>query len=364
MVRKSVGYVELEWTCPRCGNENPGPRKFCNGCGGPQPEDVEFHQAAQRKLLTDNDQIKQAKAGPDVHCPYCHARNPDGVGFCGACGGDLNQAQVRASGQVLGAFKPDPEREIACTACGTLNLSSARECAGCGISLAETRQPTPAAPRTTSPMPTTTGRKLPGWIVILGGIACVASAIFIFSLLTRTDELIGTVTGFNWRREQTIEVLGPVRQEGWIDQIPAGAELGGCSQTLRETSDRPAANSVEVCGTPYTVDQGTGYGEVVQDCVYEVYDDWCTYTESAWTVFDTLTITGTDLNLSWPETALQEGQRLGDRSAEYNVTFESNGEKYNYETTDEVIFRTFEIGSKWLLTVNSFGAIVSLEPAQ
>lgn len=365
MARKTVGYVELEWTCPRCGNENPGPRKFCNGCGGPQPEDIEFHQSAQRKLLTDAEKIKEAQAGPDVHCPYCHARNPAGVGFCGACGGDLNQAQARTSGQVLGAFKSDPERQIACTACGTLNLNSARECAGCGISLAEARQPasTPSVPAS-RPAGRAAGRKLPGWLVILGGVACLAAAVFIISLLTRTDEFIGTVSSYSWRREQAIEALGPVPGEGWIDQVPAGAELGNCSQSLRDTSDQPSTNSIEVCGTPYTVDQGTGYGEVVQDCVYENYDDWCTYTETAWGVSDTLTAAGSDLSPYWPEPTLQEGQRLGERSAEYFVEFVGDKKTYSYETNDESTYRSFELGSNWLLTVNSFGAVVSLEPAQ
>lgn len=362
MARKTVGYVELEWTCPRCGNENPGPRKFCNGCGGPQPEDVAFHQPAQRKLISDADQIKQAQSGPDVHCPYCQARNPSGVAYCGACGGDLSQAKARSSGQVMGAFQVDPDREVVCPACGTLNFSSARECAGCGRSLAEIRKP--AAPVSEPPARNIPDKKLPGWIVIIGGLGCLAAAVFIISLLTRTEEIIGTVSGVNWRHEQTIEVLGPVESEAWRDEVPSEGELGSCTQDLRETKSEPVSDSVEVCGTPYTVDAGSGYGEVVQDCVYEVYDDWCTYTETGWTFFETLTLTGTDLNPAWPEPVLTADQRFGDRQAEYDVAFESEGEIYHYEPADDNAFRQFQVGTKWLLAVNGLGAVVSLEPAQ
>jgi hypothetical protein len=29
MAEKELGYVELEWRCPSCGNRNPGSAKKC-----------------------------------------------------------------------------------------------------------------------------------------------------------------------------------------------------------------------------------------------------------------------------------------------------------------------------------------------
>ena len=107
MARKTIGYVELEWTCPRCHNRNPGTNQFCNGCGGPMPEDVEFEQPLEEKLLKDTEKIARAKAGPDRHCPYCEARNRGDVKFCGGCGGDLSDAAIRKAGHVLGAHRHD-----------------------------------------------------------------------------------------------------------------------------------------------------------------------------------------------------------------------------------------------------------------
>ena len=64
MAKKSLGYTELEWTCPFCGTRNPGTAKKCTSCHAPQPTDVQFEQAAEDKLITDEDKIARAKAGP------------------------------------------------------------------------------------------------------------------------------------------------------------------------------------------------------------------------------------------------------------------------------------------------------------
>ncbi len=108
MTKKTVGYVKMLWSCPRCATRNPGPQKFCNGCGAPQPSDVPFEQAPEEKLLTDAAEIALAKAGPDVHCPYCNGRNAGNAKFCGACGGDLAGAKARQAGVVAGAFRSQP----------------------------------------------------------------------------------------------------------------------------------------------------------------------------------------------------------------------------------------------------------------
>ena len=144
MTRKTVGYVELVWTCPRCSTKNPGPQKFCNGCGGPQPDNVQFEQAAQEKLLTDASAISRAKAGPDIHCPYCSARNPAGVKFCGSCGGNLAEGLARQKGRVVGAFRSGPAPKVKCPACGTENVADAGRCSNCGSPLPGTSRETPS----------------------------------------------------------------------------------------------------------------------------------------------------------------------------------------------------------------------------
>lgn len=360
MVKKTVGYVKLEWTCPRCGTRNPGPNKFCTGCGAPQPKDIQFEQASQEKLIEDEAELARAKAGPDVHCPYCGSRNPAGAKFCGACGGDLAGAQARQAGRVVGAFQPGPAAPIICPSCGTQNPGDALACSSCGTSLTRSR---PAEPAPAASPAGGTRRSLPVIGIVLGGIVLCVLAIAGVVLLGRTNDLQGRVQDTRWTRSIVIEELGPVQLGDWQDELPSDAQSATCSLKYRTSSDEPAAVSTEVCGTPYTVDTGGGYGEVVQDCTYEVYDQWCEYTTNEWHTIDTTTASGSDLSPYWPELTLSDSQRSGEESETYEVTFQTPQGVYDYTPTDIAEYSQFQTGSEWILRVNGLGAIISVEPA-
>jgi hypothetical protein len=120
---------------------------------------------------------------------------------------------------------------------------------------------------------------------------------------------------------------------------------------------------VEICGTPYTVDTGGGSGEVVQDCQYEVYDEWCSYSALDWQIVDTATVSGMDLSPFWPEVALGEGEEYGEGEEQYQVVFATEDGLIRYEPGDASEFAQFEVGSLWLLDVNALGAILGIEPA-
>ncbi|MEZ4646495.1 MAG: zinc finger protein [Chloroflexota bacterium] len=354
MAKKQLGYVELEWTCPHCGYKNPGSVTVCNSCGAPQPENVQFEQPAQENLITDEQKLQQAKAGPDIHCPYCGTRNPAGSTVCSQCGGDLTDAAARDSGKTVGAHRDQPAPEIPCPACGTMNPANAHRCAQCGSSLA-TPQAAPAPARVPQ-------RKTPTWIFAVIGLvilACVAFAI----LSLRTEEVIGTVNALSWERTIGIEELRPVEHSAWYDDVPGNAILGSCQEKVRGTQDNPAPNSVEVCGTPYTVDEGSGFGQVVQDCYYEVYDDWCSYTVDEWLQVDEIRANGSNPNPTWPQLQLSGGQREGKRDENYEIVFDTDGRSYTYSTSNEETFLQCDPGSEWILNVNTFNAVVSIEPS-
>lgn len=363
MAKKTVGFVELIWTCPRCATKNPGPNKFCTACGAPQPENVTFEQAPDAKLITDAEKIALAKAGPDVHCPYCNARNPAGSKFCGACGGDQSAAKARASGGVVGAFSATtaPATPVVCPSCGTSNPGSASKCSNCGAQLAAPAAPPPLAAKAGADAP-----KLSKKTLAIGGVvgaALLSLCVCIAILSGRTKGVTATVVGVEWTRSVAIEAIAPIDREGWWDEIPSDAQQGSCTQKYRYTSDQPEANSREVCGTPYTVDTGTGIGEVVQECVYEVSDDWCSYTEMGWTAVDTATLRGQDLYPAWPSVSLASDQRYGDQQESYSVVFNADGHTYTITPGSESEFRRYQPGSAWVLNVNTFGSVVSVEPA-
>ena len=360
MVKKTLGYVELEWTCPRCGSRNPGPKKTCSGCGAPQPDDVKFEQAAQEELISDEEEIERAKAGPDVHCAYCGARNPAGAEKCTQCSADLTEATARDSGQMVGAHRDQPAPEVPCPACGTPNPAGAHECSQCGANLTRPEpQPEPEPRR-----PVTQGRSC-GPVVLIAGAALLIALVVLGIVLTRpSSDMTATVEDVSWTRTIPIMGLVPVTYEAWLDEIPPEAAVGACRQEVHHVQDEPAPNSQEVCGTPYTVDTGSGYGEVVQDCKYQVYEEWCEYAAEEWRAVDAVTLTGNDLNPRWPATQLAADQQAGEGEESYEVLFDTDGGAYTYTTSDPAEFAQFQDGSKWILKVNKLGAVVSIEPAR
>ncbi len=360
MVRKTVGYVELEWTCPNCGPKNSGFDQVCQSCGAAQPEDVQFQQAAEEELLTEEAQIGRAKAGPDVHCRFCGTRNEAGATDCRRCGADLVEGTARESGRVLGAHRDAPAKPVNCPSCGTANDPNASHCASCGASLALT----PTAPKPVAKPAAKRGMNR-GCLIGLGAlalIACIAGIVYLV-LASRTEATTGRVEAVEWTRSIAVEALLPAQHEDWLDEIPAGAPVGDCRSKLHHTSSEPVRGAEEVCGTPYTVDTGSGAGQVIQDCEYNVYADWCTYTVDEWQQVDTVTLNGSDLDPAWPQVTLGEGEREGTWSQEYEVIFASDGDRYTYSSDDEAEFLHYEPGSTWTLEVNTFGQVREVLPA-
>lgn len=331
MARKSLGFVPLIWQCPYCETKNPGPIKSCTSCGAPQPEDVEFLRVDEDEFnfIKDEALIRMAKAGPDIHCPYCGTRNPATAELCSKCGGELSVGgKARQTGQRVRA-------------------------------VGETQEPPPAP----VPEPKKKRSRLFSVFAIIALLAVIAGCIVAAMLLLRTDDVTASVEGVEWERRIAIQEYTTVTESDWRDEIPAGADLQSCTQEHRTTSDQPQPNATEVCGEEYVEDTGTGLGEVVQDCVYEVYDDYCDYTVMDWVVVETVTDSGQNLQPSWPDPTLSGDQRLGQREETYTIVFSGDGETYTYTTSDEGLFMMAEPGSRWELSVNTFGAVQSIEPA-
>lgn len=367
MARKSLGYTELEWTCPYCNGRNAGTAKFCMSCGAGQPDDVEFTQPAQEDLITDEEKIAAIAArGADIHCAYCETRNPGDAKFCQQCGADLAEGVRRESGAVLGAHRDDEAPDIKCPACGSMNPGDARRCSQCGQNLAAPApdpkpQPRPAA-QPKAPAPRRAG--VPVFAIIaVAFVGC--AAIFLFMTLFRSDEVVGTVQSAEWERTIVIEGLQETTYQTWADQIPDNAvAVGQCESRVQRTQAQPPANATyqEVCGTPYTIDTGSGFGEVVQDCTYEVYGDYCEYSVMEWSPLDTMVLTGAGFNPTWPALGtLSETQREGARSEEYVVVFSIDGDTKRYSPSSFERYSEFQPGSEWMLDLNPLGGIVNIE---
>jgi len=360
MARKKIGYVELQWECPNCGTINPGPVKVCKGCGAPQPEDVEFFQASRQELIQDEEKIKRASAGADIHCAYCGTRNPAGAASCSQCKADLSEGHQRKAGRVVGAFKSGPAQKVKCPHCGAENLETDSRCTQCGG-----RLPKPTAASSPDARTQAAVDRLPKAsrggsrsVLLILGLVLIASCAAIYFIFLRTTATAGTVVGLE--RVIDIEGMVPVEDEDWIDQIPNDAEDVSCNSKERSRSDTPVEGAKEECTEPETEDTGTGFGEVVAVCEYVVYDDYCTYTVLDWGVVETVSISGDDFNALWSDPDLAFGQRLGEEN--YKIYFSSDGEEYVYTTSDYDLFQQAEVGTEWELEINSIGGVQAINP--
>lgn len=363
MPQETLGYVEMEWSCKRCGTKNPGLQKTCKNCGAQMEAGQQFEKPAEGALVSDAEKLAVAKKGADVSCPFCGTRNQGDAKVCANCGGDLAKAEKREAGQVVGAHSSQPAAKVKCPACATENAPSASNCVSCGRPLGELAAPPPSPAAAPASAPAR-----PAWVlpVVAGVVAlCLCGFAFLLFQLVNTTDAAATVQAVRWERIIGIEARGPVEKDNWRDRIPADAEIQVCEARPRETRDAPDAGrrSEKVCGTPYQVDMGNGLSEVRQDCQYQIYDDYCSYTVLEWREVDTVVARGADLRPAWPAVQLQTGQREGPRREQYDVEFSGDGATYTYAPDDEAEFRRFEIGTRWTLKVNGLGAVTAAEPA-
>lgn len=325
------------------------------------PDDIQFELPAEQKLDTSEETAKRVAAGPDIHCPYCGARNPGDAKVCAQCGGDLTQGAKRAAGEVLGAFKTGPAPEVACPSCGAPNPASRTHCARCGSPL---RKPERAEEQPAEPPKA--GRGMPVKWILLGILLAAFACILVMCSLSRgAKESVGIVQDVKWVYTVQVQALAAVTREAWHDQAPSQGRLISCSQRVRRTVDEPVPGAREICGTPYVKDTGTGKGEVVQDCQYEVSEDWCKYTVDEWRVVATETASGHDLSPGWPALRLASGQREAGRAERYEVLFQIVDDgQFTYHPDDLDEFRQFDVGSEWIVTTNRLGGVTAVRPAE
>jgi ribosomal protein L40E len=186
MPQETVGFVNLEWTCKRCGSKNPGTTKICAGCGNVMSETDKFELPAQQELIKDEAVIAKAERGPDVTCKYCGARNAADAKNCSQCSADLTEATTRKAGEVLGAFSAEKKPDVKCPYCGAMNPATALKCSNCAGSLAQRPVDQPKAP----PPRRHRMNRLP---LLIGIGVLIVAAIVCGLLLFRTSDTAAAV---------------------------------------------------------------------------------------------------------------------------------------------------------------------------
>jgi ribosomal protein L40E len=356
--KRTVGYVQLEWTCPNCNSRNPGGVKTCQNCGAPQPENVQFERAVEEKLLRDEKAIQAAAAGPDIHCGFCGTRNPATATTCSQCGADLKEGQKRQAG---GELKPAAAPvTVVCTNCGAENKASDTMCQKCGSPLPRAQQPaapvsfsiptggsTPATPAAQTGKP---ARKT-NWLLI-GGIGaallvCCIAAIFIF--FVPSSSLQGTVADVHWQTYVPVQEEQEVRHTNEAGSPPGDAYDVSCRTETRQVCEQK------------TIDKGNGYGEVVEEC-HDESTDYCSYTVKEWQTIQTFTEQGSDLSPFYAQPSVSFGQRTGSSSEDLTVNFSTEKGQITYSPDSVMEFQQFQPGSVWTLKMNALGSVVGVEP--
>ncbi len=347
--KESQGFVELEWVCPNCDGRNKGSLKTCRNCGAPQPDNVQFQRAADEKIITDEKIAAAAKAGADVHCGFCGARNPAMAVACSQCGGDLKEGKARQAGKVLEAVAVI-SKVATCTNCGAENPSSERLCAKCGSPLPriEAQQSLAAQAQPASESISAQSKKKNG--LLFGGIGaavllCCAALLFMFVLPSKSVQ--GTATSLQWQTSVPVQEIQPVNYSHESGSAPSDAYNVSCQ-----------TEGKEVC-VDKTVDQGNGFAEVVKECRTEDAQ-YCDYTMDEWKTIQTYTLSGNDAFPVYDQPTLLNGQRLGDTSQDLTVTFSVNGGEKIYNPSSVSEFQQFEVGSVWTLKMNAMGGVLSV----
>lgn len=323
------------------------------------PENVKFEQPIKEEIISDQALIDEAKEGPDVFCGYCGSRNPAAAGSCSTCGADLNEGTKRSAGATYHTSDVVHSNTIRCNVCGVENDISNLTCASCGSPLQTTLKIEPDTPAQ-QPTPPKAGMGKGCMIAI---VLFVLAAIIGFFLMTSKKEARSVVVS-NTAWQTSIQVLGLIDKQAstWRDSIPGNSRIINCSERVRERSDTYVSGSEEVCEEPYYVDKGNGFSEKVQDCYYEIYDDYCTYAYQDWDVISVLSDQGNDVNPLIPKTSLTENQKLGDQFVSYSISFaDSTGKIYTYVPSSLEEYQQFDINDRYTIELNGFGSIVKME---
>lgn len=347
--RRTVGYVENQWTCPNCNSRNRGSLKTCENCGAPQPKDVKFELPSEQQLVKDEAALSAAQAGADIHCGFCGARNPATAVTCSQCGGDLKEGKARQAGQVMQA-PPPPPKVIKCNNCGTENPGTNSTCMQCGAALPKAQVVPPVAPQPLGGTVKPAAPKKPNWLLIGGILAFLAiCCIAVIAMLMPSRSVEATVTNVYWQTVVPVQEIQAVRYNDRRGNPPSDAYDESCRTDSREVCEQK------------TIDRGNGYSEVVEECHTET-DQFCSYTVDEWTTIQTYPLEGRDLRPVYASPDISSDQRLGDKTDEFTVTFSTDGGPETYSPGSLSEFQQFSIGSTWTLKMNALGGVVGVEP--
>lgn len=278
---------EMGWYCGTCKKLNRGRYKECQNCGKPKEGepfvDLPGEGEGIEWAVKDPELIKQAKAGSDWECSYCHSHQRRDSGECANCGSrqgdsrdhktkwddgtegpggegltELEEIRVVVKNRTFSSAEDilDAVREAEEEQEVENNLEAVR---GMGYRGRRRHKGTDSTPPTTVPTPPrpwqgrwwSRQRKVTAGVML--GVSLVGLLLF---LLFRTRIVDAAVTSTHWQYTVNVERYQIVRDEGFDESRPGDAfdvlPLGMRHHHYKQVQDGTRQESYtvqEACGT-------------------------------------------------------------------------------------------------------------------
>lgn len=342
---------EGKWTCPACGNTCRGRDVKCKGCG--QARDKVAFEYDENAAAVEGEDLAEAAGGADWVCAYCSTSNRAALAKCGQCGAAGGEGEKRVEEDV-----PPP-------------VAAAL-----------------AAPESSGFSPTVK------WLLgalVAGGLALCALFVGLVIMAGITHEEQLKVTSASWSRHIPIEQLAPVQESGW--DVPGGGRVLSSREELHHTDRVPSGTHQVQRSYTEKVQNGTrrvktgtknlgnGYfkdtyaNEPVYRTVQKtrmetetlyravpVFRRKYTYEIDRWTAGRSVDTSGSDTSPKWGDVKLSgPKEREGQRTEEYNVTFQGKGGTYSWKPK-AADFERLKLGESFKVEVNGLGNIERLMP--
>lgn len=415
---------EMGWYCGTCKKLNRGRYKECQNCGKPKERepfvDLPGEGESVEWAVKDPELVKQAKAGSDWECVYCHSHQRRDSGECAQCGARQGASRDQETKWDDGTVGPggeglteqeEIEREI------TKDREDFKREFKWNARVRKRKARIQAKPAPMKPAPKpapVVAAKRPRWSSrqkkigagILLGLSIIGLILF---LLFRTRIVDATVTSTQWTYSVMVERYQIKRDEGFsesrpgdaFDVMPMGMRhhhykkvqdgtrqesytvqeacgtrtiRGSCRTTpVRCTSNNNGFKSCSggdrVCDPDRTETKycsRTKYRTVPKYKDVSVEQMWYAWKVWRWVLNRTVTETGTDLKPFWPsEVKIGLNQNLGpeakqereQREAKFLTVFtDEDGDKHEYTPKSLAEYQSLPQGMHKRLKVSIAGS--------
>lgn len=345
------------WDCESCGKVgNLGRNRECESCGLSRPHGVHFYLPENAPEVTDKEQLKQARSGPDWICGHCDASNSAGSSRCKQCSASKTNVTQKIA-KVIGL-----QREW-------MRSNSKR--------IRQEVQKRGAAHVFKS------ARKsskfwLYVWLSI--GAAALISIVTLIWMYNATYEVEVVVDSVKWHRSIDVEHYKTLNKSGWSP--PSDARIQSNEQRIRsyrKVPDGYVTKTREVrvqTGTRRvktgTRNLGNGYSEDVYSTepIYEyrtetyqeqkyrdepVYDTYYYYEVDRWVVVAKSESSGADHEPYWSKPDIGgDKQREGEYKQSYYVYFKADKERIWEHKLQYDDWMRYGVGEQRVILVNYF----------